>query len=163
MAQDNDMAQLRRSKVQRGWLTRNDRRGKGWSSPWPSPREQERENTLVDFVGEERASSVFADLRPAFQNAGQLASSIVGKLDLEENAILDEISRNWTFIMGADNASQCRPLKVDNGALTIEVFSSSWLFVLNGHRPLISRRVTELTSGAVKRIHFVQQGTTRRS
>ena len=164
MAQDNDKALLRRRKVQGTWLAREDRRSKGWSMPGlPSPREYEREQTLADFVGEERAPSVFASLRPAFQDAGKLASSIVGNLDLKSDALLKELERNWTCIMGADNASQCRPLSVENSALAIEVFSSAWLYVLNGMKNVFSRRIAEFSAGAVKRIYFVQQGTTRKT
>ena len=163
MAQDNDKALLRRRKVQGTWLARVDRRSKGWSMPGlPSLREHEREQTLADFVGEERAPSVFASLRPAFKDAGKLASSIVGNLDLKSDALLKELARNWTCIMGADNARQCRPLSVENGALSIEVFSASWLFALNCNKPLITRHVFEITSGAVKRVFLVQQGASKK-
>lgn len=164
MAQGSDKAFLRRRKAQHGWLARNDRRSKGWNRPWlPSRREYEREEAIIDFVGEERASSVMASLRPSFQNAGEVANAILGKLDLKSNTLLDEISQNWTYIVGSDNAKQCRPLGVENGALSIEVFSSAWLFALNCHKSFISRRVFEITSGAVTRVYLVQQGATRKN
>ena len=164
MAQGSDKPFLRRRKAQGGWLARNDRRSKGWSRPWlPSRREYEREDVLVEFLGEERASSVMASLRPPFQDAGQLANSIFGKLDLKSNTILDEIVKNWTYIVGPDNAKECRPLGVEKEALSIEVFSSSWMFALNCNKPLITRRVFEITSGAVKRVYLVPQGTSRKN
>ena len=163
MAQGSDKTFLRRRKLHGGWLARNDRRSKGWNRPWlPSRREYEREDVLIEFLGEERASSVMASLRPPFQDAGQVASSILGKLDLKSNTILDEITQNWSYVVGADNARQCRPLEIKNDALSIEVFSSSWLFALNCNKSLIARRVFEITSGAVKRVFLVQQGASKK-
>ena len=164
MAQDNDKSLLRRRKMQETWLAREDRRRKGWSRPWlPSRREYEREETLIDFVGEERAPSVFASLRSAFHDAGQIASSFVENLDLKSKMLLDDLAKNWADLVGKDNAGQCRPLEFKDGTLSIEVFSSSWFFVLNGYKSLITKRISDFTGGEVARIYFVQQGTTRKT
>ena len=157
--QDKDNALLRRTRTGGGWLAREERRGKRWR-PWePSIREREREETLVDFVGEERAPSVFASLRPGFKQAGKIAEALLGDCDLKSISLLEHLAANWQDIVGADNASQCRPVLVENDALKIEVFSSTWLYVLNSQRILICRRVGEVTSGAVKRVYFIQKGT----
>ena len=159
-SQDKNNALLRRTKASGGWLVREERRSKGWKRPWePSHRELERENTLIDFVGEERASSVFASLRPGFKQAGKIAEALVGDYDLKAISLLDHLRANWQDIVGADNASQCRPVLLENDALKIEVFSSTWLYILNSQKILICRRVGEATSGAVKRVHFIQKGT----
>ena len=165
MAQGSDKTFLRRRKLHGGWLARKDRRRKDWewNRTWlPSRREYEREDVLIEFLGEERAPSVMASLRPPLQNAGQVASSLFGKLDLKSNTILDEIVKNWIYIVGPDNAKECRPQGVEKGALSIEVFSPSWMFALNCNKPLITRRVFEITSGAVKRVYLVPQGASRK-
>lgn len=163
MPENDDITSLRRTGANGGWLSRRDRRDRGWDRPWEaSPREKEREDVLSDFVGAERAPAVFASLRPGVMEAGKLVEVILGKVDFKSSELLSRIAANWENIVGKDNARQCRPAAIENGVLHIEVFSSAWLFVLNGQKILVSKRVAEFTSGKIGRVLFRQKGAFRR-
>jgi predicted nucleic acid-binding Zn ribbon protein len=61
---------------------------------------------------------------------------------------------SWEVLVGADLASHCRPVKLDDGELTIEAESTAWATQL---RLLAGRLLTRITADVgrdvVSRIH----------
>ena len=131
-----------------GWLTRSDNRNAGEFYGIPSRNEREREEVLADFVGEERRAEVFASFRPAPKSIKSLVQAIVSEHPVEEIELLDNLKANWAAIVGADNASQCRPVSMSGKRLNVEVYMPAFMFVLRGQlNRMINERLKAYTNG----------------
>jgi len=131
-----------------GWLTRSDNREAGDFYGVPSRREREREELLADFVGEERRADVFASFRPPPKDVKTLLESILSEHPVEDIELLENLRRNWSSIVGADNAKQCRPLSIDGKRLFVEVYMPAFMFVLRGQlKGVINVRLDAYTNG----------------
>jgi predicted nucleic acid-binding Zn ribbon protein len=61
---------------------------------------------------------------------------------------------SWPQIVGPDIADHCRPVKLDDGELTLEAESTAWAMQLRGLAGrLVGRISEEIGSGVVRRIH----------
>ena len=136
-----------------GWLTRNDNRSAGEYYGVPSRRERERESVLADFVGEERRAEVFASFRPPPKNIKDLVQSIISEHPVEEIELLENLKQNWSSIVGADNAKQCRPLSMEGKRLYVEVYLPAFMFVLRGQlKSVINGRLDAYTNGRLNTV-----------
>ena len=138
-----------------GWLTRKDNRHEGEYYGMPSAREREREAVLADWVGEERRAEVFADFRPDPVSIGNVATSIISSVSVQQISLLDRLKRDWESIVGAVNVKQCQPSAIEGSRLRIEVYVSTWLYILNSQSKIIQGRVEAYSNGAIKAVSFV--------
>lgn len=137
-----------------GWLSRKDNRQAGNFYGYPSAREREREDVLADWVGEERRAEVFASFRPEAVSAGNVASSILSSVSVQQLNLLDGLKRDWESIVGPVNVRQCQPVSIKRNRLCIGVFASTWLYVLNSQAKLIQARVSAYSHGAISAVVF---------
>jgi len=136
-----------------GWLTRNDNKSEGEFYGVPSRHEREREAVLADFVGEERRAEVFASFRPPPKSIQDLVQSIISEHPVEEIELLEKVRQNWSAIVGADNAKQCRPLSIDDRRLHVEVYMPAFMFVLRGQlKSIINGRLDAYTNGRLNTV-----------
>lgn len=145
------------------WLGRTDNAGVPRLNGRPSPREQEREDALADWVGEERRAAVFAELRPKSASMETLVNSLLATVNPEEMQLLEELRSHWGELVGDVNARQCAPDTIEGSTLKVNVYNSAWLYILkSGQQAIITRRVSDFTSGRVNALVFKTAGAFRR-
>ena len=126
-----DAARVRRAGrpgPKRGGASGSGRRLRGYSGPGPDPRDP--------------------------QPFGALLAKLVKARGWQGPAAEARIFGSWELLVGADLASHCRPVKLDNGELTIEAESTAWatqLRLLAGR--LLTRITAEVGREVVSRIH----------
>jgi predicted nucleic acid-binding Zn ribbon protein len=125
-----DAARARRSArpVPRRGTTGSGRRLRGYSGPGPDPRDP--------------------------QPFGALLAKLVKTRGWQRPAAEARIFGAWDVLVGSDVASHCRPVKLDDGELTIEAESTAWatqLRLLAGR--LLDRITAEVGRDIVRRIH----------
>ena len=136
-----------------GWLTRSDNKDAGEFYGVPSRQEREREELLADFVGEERRAEVFASFRPPPKAIKNLLESILSEHSVEDIELLEDLKLNWSSIVGADNAKQCRPLSIDGKRLFVEVYMPAFMFILRGQlKSIINGRLEAYTNGKLNTV-----------
>ncbi len=145
-----------------GWLTRNDNRQAGEFYGMPSPREREREAVLADWVGEERRAEVFAEFRPEPLAIGNVAASIISSVSVQEISLLDKLKKDWESIVGPVNVKQCQPCTLEGSQLRIEVYTSTWLYILKSQSRIIQGRVEAYSNGAIKAVTFAAARASRK-
>ena len=60
---------------------------------------------------------------------------------------------DWPGAVGADVAAHCRPVKLENGELTVEAESTAWATQVRLLTPTLLRRLAEeLGEGVVERV-----------
>jgi predicted nucleic acid-binding Zn ribbon protein len=104
------------------------RRLRGYSGPGPDPRDP--------------------------QPFGALLAKLVKARGWQQPAAEARIFGTWDTLVGADLASHCRPVKLENGELTLEAESTAWatqLRLLTGR--LLTRITTEVGREVVTRIY----------
>ncbi|GAA0896791.1 DciA family protein [Virgisporangium aurantiacum] len=107
----------------------NGRRLRGYSGPGPDPRDP--------------------------QPFGALLAKLVKARGWQKPAAEARIFGEWATVVGADLAEKCRPVKLENGELTIEASSTSWatqLRLLAGK--LIKTIAAEVGDGVVRKLHI---------
>lgn len=140
------------------WLHRRDYR-QTYRHGRPSAMEKSREDTLADWVGEERRAAVFADLRPEPPKLAKLVQDVCDSLQDPAVVLLGKIQAAWPELVGASIASQSRPSRIWRGCLHIEVSSPSWRYVLaSQHRATILERVRAFANGALTDVNFAPPG-----
>ncbi|MBR0458272.1 MAG: DUF721 domain-containing protein [Victivallales bacterium] len=150
------------------WLQRTDHRtndafGDWTPIPFPSARENSREETLADWLGPERAPEVFAQLRHETHTAKELMETIVGQFPCAEILVLQKLEKDWPRLVTPMLARECHPFKVQNGVLYVEVFHSTWMFVFrNQHADKIQQIVSQESNGKVTRVVFQPAGSHKR-
>ena len=145
-----------------GWLERKDNRQAGEFYGVPSPREREREAVLTDWVGEARRAEVFAEFRPEPVSIGNVAASIISSVSVQEISLLDRLKKDWESIVGPVNVKQCHPCAVEGSLLRIEVYASTWMYILNSQSKVIQERVKAYSNGTIKTVSFVPPRASRK-
>ena len=118
-----------------------------------------REDLLADFLGDERASSVLADLHPQPRPVGMFVDSLLKQVHPEELDLRQQLERQWPALVGEVNARQCRPLTIRGTTLVIEVFQQMFLYLLRTEqRNIIQQRVSDYTGGRIAAVEFTPAG-----
>jgi predicted nucleic acid-binding Zn ribbon protein len=105
------------------------RRPRGYSGPGPDPRDPQPFSAVLERLVKARGWQ-----RPAAE------ATVFGR---------------WEQVVGADVASHCRPIKLEDGELTVEAESTAWatqLRLLAGK--LIVRIAGEVGHNVVKKLHI---------
>jgi predicted nucleic acid-binding Zn ribbon protein len=105
------------------------RRLRGYSGPGPDPRDPQPLASVLSRLVKARGWQ-----RPTAE------ASVFG---------------SWEKVVGADVASHCRPVKLENGELTVEAESTAWatqLRLLAGK--LLGRIAGEIGNGVVTKLHI---------
>jgi predicted nucleic acid-binding Zn ribbon protein len=108
---------------------RQGRRPRGYSGPGPDPRDPQPFGAVLDRLVKARGWQ-----RPAAE------ATVFG---------------HWERVVGADVASHCRPIKLEDGELTVEAESTAWatqLRLLAGK--LLVRIAGEVGNNVVKKLHI---------
>ena len=118
-----------------------------------------REDLLADFLGEERASAVLADLHPQPRPIGVFVDSLLKQVHPEELDLQHLLEHQWPTLVGEVNARQCRPLAIRGSTLIIEVFQQMFLYLLKTEqRNIIQQRVSDYTGGRITAVDFTPAG-----
>ncbi|GAA1031991.1 DciA family protein [Virgisporangium ochraceum] len=105
------------------------RRLRGYSGPGPDPRDP--------------------------QLFGTLLARLVKSRGWQKPAAEARIFGEWPKVVGADLAEKCRPVKLENGELTVEATSTAWatqLKLLSGK--LIKSIAAEVGDGVVRKLYI---------
>ena len=104
------------------------RRLRGYSGPGPDPRDP--------------------------QPFGELLAKLVKARGWQRPAAEARIFGAWEALVGTDLATHCRPVKLEDGELTIEAESTAWATQLRGLAGrLLTRISSEIGRDVVRRIH----------
>jgi predicted nucleic acid-binding Zn ribbon protein len=120
-------AQPRRKAVQDG--TGEPRRRRGYTGPGPDPRDPQPFGALLERIMKARGWQ-----RPTAE------ATVFGQ---------------WERVVGSDVAAHCRPIKLEDGVLTVEAESTTWatqLQILAGR--LVARIAGEVGHNVVKKLHI---------
>jgi hypothetical protein len=140
------------------WLTRDDNSWKYGEGRQPSEWELSREQTLVDFIGEERRASVFADLRPEPCSAAELVKAWLAEQTPETIKLQEHLDAHWEEAIGHDNAAYCKLQGIEGETAVLEVQKSIFLYALTQTKPYLERHLEEFTAGAVRKIRLTLAG-----
>lgn len=141
------------------WLARSDNQNHPDFFGKPSHKEAQREEVLADWLGEERRAPVFADLRPEPADMKTLLKSLLSTVNVGDLQLLDKLKEAWPTLVGDVNARQCAPASIKDTTLNIEVYNSSWLFILRSQQQnIIARRVSEFSNGHLNKVSFTAAG-----
>jgi predicted nucleic acid-binding Zn ribbon protein len=132
-----DAALTRRAAARSAWRRRPDdgksadggRRPRGYSGPGPDPRDPQTLASVLSRLVKARGWQ-----RPTAE------ATVFGA---------------WERVVGADVAAHCRPVKLENGELTVEAESTAWatqLRLLAGK--LLGRIAGEVGNGVVTKLHI---------
>jgi predicted nucleic acid-binding Zn ribbon protein len=105
------------------------KRLRGYSGPGPDPRDP--------------------------QPLGAVLGKLIKARGWQKPAAEARVFGEWAAVVGADVAAKCRPVKLENGELTVEAESTAWatqLRLLAGK--LLVRIAGEVGHGVVKRLHI---------
>jgi predicted nucleic acid-binding Zn ribbon protein len=89
------------------------------------------------------------------QPLGAVLQRLVKARGWQRPAAEARIFGDWDKVAGADIAAHCRPVKLDDGALTVEAESTAWatqLRLLAGR--LLGRIAAEVGGGVVRSVHI---------
>jgi predicted nucleic acid-binding Zn ribbon protein len=121
--------QHRRGSGSREGADGEPRRLRGYSGPGPDPRDPQPFGAVLDRLVKARGWK-----RPAAE------ATVFGR---------------WEQVVGEDVAAHCRPVKLENGELTVEAESTAWatqLRMLAGK--LLIRIAGEVGNNVVKKLHI---------
>ncbi len=126
----------------------------------PTAKERSREEALAAWVGEERASAVFADLHPSAQHIGVLVNKCLRGLHRPDLAVFNQIRSHWPQIAGAANANLLKPIRVNGKNLVVEVANPTYMFVFR--QPALQKKLLEeiqkYTNNEIKSFTFTAPG-----
>ena len=138
------------------WLKREDSERKTGEWRMPSKREMSREELLGAWLGEERESSVLADLRPMKADMESLVGEALASVGQEDMLILTKLQDHWGEIVKAEIAKMSKPLSLFRGTLRVRVLNSSLLFVFERQlKGEILKKVAEASHGVVTKIVYM--------
>ena len=144
------------NNVRNEWLKREDSEKKVGEWRIPSKREMSREELLGAWLGEERESSVMADLRAMKTDMEALVGEVLAEVGQEEMLELTKLQDRWSETVGADNAAMSKPLSLSRGCLRIRVLNSSLKFVFERQmKASLLEAIAAQSHGLVTRIEFV--------
>jgi len=105
------------------------RRLRGYSGPGPDPRDP--------------------------QPFGSVLARLVKARGWQRPAAEARVFGEWPTVVGADLAEHCRPVKLENGELTVEAESTAWATQLKLlAAKLLVRIAREVGDGVVKKLHI---------
>jgi predicted nucleic acid-binding Zn ribbon protein len=111
-----------------GASTGRGKRPRGYSGPGPDPRDP--------------------------QPFGAVLAKLVRSRGWQKPAAEARVFGEWEKVVGADVAGHCRPVKLEDGELTIEAESTAWATQLKLlAAKLLVRIAGEVGNGVVKRLH----------
>jgi predicted nucleic acid-binding Zn ribbon protein len=126
-----DAAKARRAEQRRGGRGQGDPsrryRKRGYSGPGPDPRDP--------------------------QPFGKLLEKLIAERGWQRPAAEATVFGDWEKVVGVDIAAHCRPVKLDDGELTIEAESTAWatqLRLLSGR--IMAKIAAEVRPNPVKRL-----------
>ena len=138
------------------WLKREDSERKTGEWRMPSKREMSREELLGAWLGEERESSVLADLRPMKADMESLVGEALAGVGQEDMLILTKLQDHWGEIVKTEIAKMSKPLSLFRGTLRVRVLNSSLLFVFERQlKGEILKKVAEASHGVVTKIVYM--------
>ncbi|NLG14756.1 MAG: DUF721 domain-containing protein [Lentisphaerae bacterium] len=138
------------------WLKREQSGSRRGFFRRPTKHESEREGVLADWLGEERSSSVMADLREMHTDMEGMLREILSKVEPNDVILLTRIQENWESLVGADNARMCSADRLQDGILSIRLHHSTLRFVFERElKGKLEEVLKAFTSGEVKKIRFV--------
>jgi predicted nucleic acid-binding Zn ribbon protein len=119
---------VRRSRQADGQST-VDRRRRGYTGPGPDPRDPQPLGAVLDRLVKARGWQ-----RPAAE------ATVFG---------------DWERVVGEEVSAHCRPVKLENGELTVEAESTAWATQLRGlAAKLIVRIAGEIGPNVVRKLHI---------
>ena len=138
------------------WLKREDSERKTGEWRMPSKREMSREELLGAWLGEERESSVLADLRPMKTDMESLVGEALASVGQEDMLVLTKLQDHWGEIVKTEIAKMSKPLSLFRGTLRVRVLNSSLLFVFERQlKGEILKKVAEASHGVVTKIVYM--------
>jgi len=127
-----DAAKAKRAaapRPQRPAATGRGRRARGYSGPGPDPRDP--------------------------QLFGSVLSKIVKNRGWSKPAAEATVFAAWERVAGADVAAHCRPVKLEEGELTIEAESTAWAMQLRLLATRLLKQISaEVGPNVVRRLHI---------
>jgi predicted nucleic acid-binding Zn ribbon protein len=127
-----DAAKAKRAAAPRktgGTATGTGRRLRGYSGPGPDPRDP--------------------------QLFGSVLAKLVKARGWERPAAEATVFGDWPKVVGAELASHCRPVKLENGELTIEAESTAWATQLRLlAAKLLAQIATQVGHNVVTKLHI---------
>ncbi len=131
----------------------------------PSPLEAERENTLRDFLGKERAAAVLTDLRPDMKDIGTLVNEQLARLKTPEDAMLERIRLEWASLVDDPCfARETFASHIERGRLVVEVTHPAWFYVLEREAlPTVEKRIVAFSNNLLTGVILRMKGRFRRS
>jgi predicted nucleic acid-binding Zn ribbon protein len=119
----------KRRKATGGGESTVDRRRRGYTGPGPDPRDPQPFGAVLDRLVKARGWQ-----KPTAE------ATVFGA---------------WERVVGADVAAHCRPVKLEDGELTVEAESTAWATQLRGlAAKLIKRIAGEIGPNVVKKLHI---------
>jgi len=141
------------------WLQRRANQNRTHFGRGPNRVERSREELLLDWYGEKLAPGEIAARQKPARPVSEVVDGVLAKLGLREAALLEQVERRWSEIVGADVSRYTRPVAVRRTSLDIETESSTWQYVLQReHKHRILARIEDLTGGGITDIRFVPPG-----
>jgi predicted nucleic acid-binding Zn ribbon protein len=129
LARRNAAASARRRSSGGSGTAGSGRRLRGYSGPGPDPRDPQPFGAVLDRLVKARNWQ-----RPAAE------ATVFGA---------------WDKVVGADIAAHCRPVKLEDGELTVEAESTAWATQLRLlARKLLTRIAGEVGQNVVTRLHI---------
>jgi len=141
------------------WTDRAGRHRYTHHARYATPEERRREQALTDWYGADQAPAEIAAHRSPARLVSELVDEALGRLGLADVAVLERVRSLWPTLVGADVARRALPVGVRDHVLTVEVNSSTWLYVLEReHRERVTVRLRTATGGEVAEVRFVPPG-----
>jgi predicted nucleic acid-binding Zn ribbon protein len=123
-----DAAKAKRAANPQRKRTQPEKRPRGYSGPGPDPRDP--------------------------QPFGAVLARLVKARGWEKPAAEATVFGDWAKVVGADVAEHCRPVKLENGELTIEAESTAWATQLRLlSRKLLAGIATQVGHNVVTKLH----------
>lgn len=86
---------------------------------------------------------------------GVLLQKLIKERGWQKPAAEARVFGEWPTVVGSDLAAHCRPIKLENGELTVEAESTAWATQLRLLTTRIMARIAgEVGRGVVKRLHI---------
>lgn len=141
------------------WLDQRDNRQRSHFGRQPSGRERGREDVVRDWYGDQLADAEIAARQAPAVCVKDGVEEVLKRLGLFRNLLLEDLRAQWESLVGKDIARRATPVAIYGSRLDIEVFESSWLYILDSmHKKAILAKVGAETDGKISEIRFVAGG-----
>ena len=133
-----------------------DRRNKGRNR---SRNEWEREKTLADLFGHDRARLELETMQRPHSHISESLGKIFKGFKLDEQSSISQLLEQWNDLVGVSVASYSRPISVKGRCLSIEVDNSAALYTLeNFLKDEVLAKVKAVCPKDISSIRFVPAG-----